>query len=109
MTAGVMDPRGATLGVAVAVVTGRGASLLLFGSEPLLETPESVALPEPATALALGRLDDDLYPDLAVAAGSELLLVHGRAGSPGGADDGPGASGRPAGSSGALSPSSSRQ
>ena len=80
MVAGVMDPRGARLGVAVAVVAGRSPSLLLFGPEPLLETPDLIALPESATALALGRLDDDPFPDIAVAGASELLFVHGRAG-----------------------------
>ena len=79
MAAGVLDPRGGRLGVAVAVLTRRGPSLLLFDSNPFSETPESVALPAPATALALGQLDDDRFNDIAAVAGSELLLLHGRA------------------------------
>jgi CSLREA domain-containing protein len=39
---------------------------------------EAFPLPAPATALALGQLDDSYEMDLAIAAGSELLIVHGR-------------------------------
>src|SRR5439155_22284801 len=34
--------------------------------------------PAPATALAVGRLDEDPLADMAVAAGSDLLVIRGR-------------------------------
>jgi parallel beta-helix repeat protein len=40
--------------------------------------PEVIALPAPASALALGPLDDVYGTDLAVAAGREILIVQGR-------------------------------
>ncbi len=40
--------------------------------------PERLELPTNATSLALGRLDDDFFGDLAIAAGHELLIVEGR-------------------------------
>lgn len=40
--------------------------------------PEAFPLPASATALVLGQLDADSDRDLAVAAGRELLLIHGR-------------------------------
>ena len=40
--------------------------------------PEAIALPAAASSLALGQLDDGYEMDLAVAAGSDLVVVHGR-------------------------------
>src|SRR5207253_5035965 len=37
-----------------------------------------IALPTPATSFALGQLDDSYEMDLAVAAGNDLVIVHGR-------------------------------
>jgi hypothetical protein len=41
-------------------------------------SPEAFALPAPVTALALGQLDESEEMDLAVAAGTDLLIIHGR-------------------------------
>src|SRR5437588_5598204 len=73
-------------GVPPAVDEGAGgtpaypAQLLVFeGPEGALKhEPETIALPAPATSLALGRLDDSYEMDLAVAAGNDLVIVHGR-------------------------------
>src|SRR5438094_103318 len=56
------------------------AQLLVFeGPEGALKRdPETIALPAPATSLALGQLDDSYEMDLAVAAGNDLVIVHGR-------------------------------
>lgn len=59
-------------------ITGAGAPLVgatVSGRPPWSEV---MSLPAEATALALGQLDDSYEMDLAVAAGSELLIVHGR-------------------------------
>ncbi len=55
-------------------------SVLVFeGPEGALKhEPETIALPAPATSLALGQLDDSYEMDLAVAAGNDLVIVHGR-------------------------------
>src|SRR5438094_9764201 len=73
-------------GVPPAVNEGAGgtpaypAQLLVFeGPEGALKRdPETIALPAPATSLALGQLDDSYEMDLAVAAGNDLVIVHGR-------------------------------
>ena len=78
VAAGVIDPRAGNVGVAVAVLGRRGPALLVFPSDLLIATPEKVPLRAPATALALGQLDDDRFPDLVAACGSEFLLLHGR-------------------------------
>jgi hypothetical protein len=66
--------------VVAGIVGLDGPQLLVFeGPEGALGgKPEAFALPGEATALALGHLDGDYMVDLAVAAGSELLIVHGR-------------------------------
>ncbi|HVQ38769.1 MAG TPA: FG-GAP-like repeat-containing protein, partial [Pyrinomonadaceae bacterium] len=56
------------------------ASVLVFeGAEgALMREPEELPLPANAAGLALGQLDDGYEMDLAVAAGNELVVVHGR-------------------------------
>src|SRR5438477_2166464 len=53
------------------------AQLLVFeGPEGALKhDPETIALPAPATSLALGQLDDGYEMDLAIAAGNDLVIV----------------------------------
>jgi len=66
--------------VAVGIVGEEGPKALVFrGSEELLQIkPQAFALPAEATALASGQLDDDQTPDVAVAAGSKLVIAHGQ-------------------------------
>ena len=66
--------------VVVAVVAESGPKLLIFeGPEGALRSkPEEFTLSAEATSLALGQLDDDYPMDLAVGAGSELLIIRGR-------------------------------
>ncbi|MBI1761073.1 MAG: hypothetical protein HYR56_06510 [Acidobacteria bacterium] len=66
--------------VVVGVIGKDGPRVLVFESPDgaLKAPPESLALPAVATALALGRLDDDALFDLAVAAERELVIVKGR-------------------------------
>jgi CSLREA domain-containing protein len=66
--------------VVVGTVGPDGPQVLVFeGPDGALKaTPEVIALPAAATALALGQLDDSYEMDLAVAAGHDLLIVHGR-------------------------------
>jgi Tol biopolymer transport system component len=64
----------------VAVSADSGPKLLVFeGPEGALRSkPEEFSLSADATSLALGQLDDDYPMDLAVGAGTELLIVRGR-------------------------------
>jgi CSLREA domain-containing protein len=57
-----------------------GAAALVFESPAgaARAEPERIALPAAATGLALGALDADSPTDVAVAAGKQLLVVHGR-------------------------------
>jgi hypothetical protein len=66
--------------VVVGVVTDDGAKALVFeGPEGALKaSPEVFSLPGEPRALALGQFDGDYPMDLAVGAGSELVIVHGR-------------------------------
>jgi CSLREA domain-containing protein len=66
--------------VVVGVVGADGPQALVFeGPEGALKaTPEAFSLPAEPAALALGQLDDRYEMDLAVAAGSELVIVQGR-------------------------------
>ncbi|HEV8117977.1 MAG TPA: CSLREA domain-containing protein, partial [Thermoanaerobaculia bacterium] len=72
---GSLDPAGGTLGIAVAVLSGRGASLLFLdrGSSGTLD---AVVLPSPAAALAIVRPEGDAQSEVAAACGTDLLLVH---------------------------------
>lgn len=64
----------------VGIAAAGGPQALVFeGPEGALRAkPETFALPAVATAMALGRLDDDYTADLVVAAGSDLIVVYGR-------------------------------
>jgi CSLREA domain-containing protein len=66
--------------IVVGVDSGVSSMLLVFeGPEGALNaSPESFPLPSKATSIALGQFDNDYPMDFAVAAGSELILVHGR-------------------------------
>ena len=68
------------LDVVIGIAGDNGAQLLVFeGPEGALRAqPEVFQLQTPAVSLALGQLDNDYEMDLAVAAGQELLLLHGR-------------------------------
>lgn len=62
-------------------VAGSGWAQALIYESPegaLRGEPETFALPAAATALVLGQVDEDYPMDLAVAAGRELWLMHGR-------------------------------
>ena len=66
--------------VVVAVNGQDGPKALVFeGPEGALRAkPETFDLQADASALALGQLDEDYPIDLAIAAGRELMIVHGR-------------------------------
>jgi uncharacterized repeat protein (TIGR01451 family) len=66
--------------VVVGIVGANGPEVLVFESPDgaLRGEPEAIPLPAAATALALGQLDEGYEMDLAAAAGSELVIVHGR-------------------------------
>jgi len=64
--------------VAVGVSGADGESLLILdGADGLSNVLALYQLSEPATGIELGGLDDDSYLDVAVSAGSEILIVHG--------------------------------
>jgi parallel beta-helix repeat protein len=58
---------------------GEGWVLVFEGPAGALRTePETFTVAAPVTGLALGQLDESYEMDLAVAAGSDLLVIHGR-------------------------------
>ena len=66
--------------IVVGILAADGPKALVYES---LEgasraTPEAFNLPFEATALALGRLDDDYLRDIAVAAGKDAFVVYGK-------------------------------
>jgi hypothetical protein len=81
LTTGEINRRDGLTDIVVGIIGQDGPQVLVFEwPEGALSRSASwqLALPQPATALALGQLDDSYEMDLAVAAGSELLIVHGR-------------------------------
>jgi len=66
--------------VVVGIVADDGPKVLAFeGPEGALKaSPEVLSLPGEPRALALGQFDNDYPMDLAVGAGSELVIIHGR-------------------------------
>lgn len=80
MIVGEINRRDGLDDVVVGVSGGRGAKVLVFeGPEGALRAaPEEFAVAAEATSLALGQLDESYEMDLAIADGSELMIVHGR-------------------------------
>jgi hypothetical protein len=80
MTTGEVNRRDGLTDVVVGTESLRGAQVLVYeGPEGALRSqPEAFALPVAATSMALGQLDDGYEMDLTVAAGQNLLIVHGR-------------------------------
>ncbi len=56
---------------------GSHLSIVSFGRTGL-KIEATYALPGAATAFSVANLDDDLVPDTAIAAGGQLLVLHGR-------------------------------
>jgi hypothetical protein len=80
LVAGEINRRDGLNDLVVGIIGEAGAKALVFESPEGASraTAEEFALPAEATSLALGQLDDEYTYDLAIAAGKELLLVHGR-------------------------------
>lgn len=66
--------------IVVGVIGREGPCVLIFESPEgaLRREPERISLPDEATALALGQLDEGFESDLAIAAGHHLVIVYGR-------------------------------
>jgi hypothetical protein len=80
MIAGEINRADGLTDLVVAVNSASGPQALVFESArgALKDQPEVFLLPKPATALALGRFDGGAMNDLAVAAGSQIVLIHAR-------------------------------
>jgi len=80
LVAGEVNRADGLADVVVGITDGGASKALVFeGPEGALRAQaEEFALPGEAAALALGRVDQDYLFDLAVAAGRELVVVHGR-------------------------------
>lgn len=80
MVAGEINRRDGLNDVVVGISGEHGAKVLVFeGAEGALRAkPETFDLRSEATSLALGQFDDGYEIDLAIAAGRELMIVHGR-------------------------------
>src|SRR5574341_328906 len=80
LTAGAFGHAQVWRAVIVATDGPQVPALALFNLDTngLSHTATISALPAPATSLVLGSFDDDPYFDLAVAAGRQILIVHGQ-------------------------------
>jgi hypothetical protein len=80
MTTGEINRADGLADIVVGVTGKDGARVLMFeGPKGALRTdPEVFPAPATVTALALGQLDSSDEMDLAIGAGAELILVHGR-------------------------------
>lgn len=80
LAAGEFDRADGLADVVAGVESPAGAQLLVFQHYrgAFAEAPETYALPAPATAVVFGSFDTAWPRDLAVAAGSDLLVFSGR-------------------------------
>lgn len=80
LVAGEINRADGLADLVVGVTGDEGPKALVFEGPKgaLRQEPEVIELPADAVSLAIGQLDDSYEYDLAVAAGTELLIVHGR-------------------------------
>jgi len=80
LVAGEINRADGLTDLVVGIAGAGGPQVLVFeGPEGALRAkPEAFSLAGVATAMALGRMDDDYTMDLVVAAGSDLMVVYGR-------------------------------
>src|SRR5262249_26177058 len=66
--------------LAVAITGSSGSKLLVFEGPggALQATPEVFSLASPAASVTSGYFDSDAFVDIAVVAGNQLVVVHGR-------------------------------
>ena len=66
--------------IVVGVTNANGSQALVFESPTgaANATPEAFALPAPATDMVLGMIEGNPMNDLAVGAGNQLMVIHGR-------------------------------
>jgi hypothetical protein len=77
---GEVNRRDGLADVVIGVSTPNGSKVLVFESPEgaMRAKPEALDLPWEAIALELANLDKDYLGDLAISAGSELLIIRGR-------------------------------
>lgn len=77
---GDVNRRDGLTDVIIATQSNDGARLLVFehANGAFRDAPEIFVLPTSATSIATGQLDEGYEMDLAVSAGSQLILIHGR-------------------------------
>ena len=78
--AGEVNRRDGLTDLAVGILGPAGRQVIVFESPlgALRGEPEAFSVPAEVTAIEMGQLDDEYTMDLAVGAGSELLIIHGR-------------------------------
>ena len=79
VASGTLNRGSERTGLVVAVEGQDGPGLLVFEGQQggILSAPARFPLPGAATALALGKLDNDSFADLAVAVGNKVEIIHG--------------------------------
>src|SRR5258705_13387993 len=78
MTAGQFRAADSWTDIAVGVAGPSGQALLIFdGANELSDQSLTFSLSAPAAAVQFGSLDNDSFQDVAVAAGSEVDIIHG--------------------------------
>ena len=80
MAAGDVNRRDGLKDLVVTITSFEGAKALVFESPQgaLRVKPETISLPAEAGSIALAHLDNDYNVDIALSAGSEVVIIHGR-------------------------------
>ena len=80
ITTGEINRADGLTDIVVGVNGPNGAQVLVFEAPngAMRAKPEIIAAPAAVTALVLGRIDNGAFFDLAVGAGNQLMMVHGR-------------------------------
>ena len=80
MASGEIGRRDGQADLAVAVENQKGAFLMVFEHPEgaFTHQPDVYKLPASASSIAIGQFDRDWYSDVAVAAGNNVIVIHGR-------------------------------